>query len=203
LTVIIEFCAQGVPDCLELKPAFTIRGKPMVHPINGENFVSAGGLPFVRGGYFMSLPVDTDSAGADLSRFDDDWAKASVTPDEMYTDIPDGSYDAVIEEARLTETGSTGRPMVTWKLRIRGPQAVNRVLTKNRVVTENTLAYLREDLDKCGLHVSRLSELPARLGELVDRPIGLDKRTKDGRANFYFRRPSNRTSPVTLDDVPF
>jgi len=151
----------------------------------------------------MSLPVDSDTAIADLTRFDDDWAKTTVSADEMYSDIPDGTYDAVIEEARLTETSSTGRPMVTWKLRIQGPQAVNRVLTKNRVITENTLAYLKDDLDRCGLKIARLSELPARLGELVDRPIGVDKRTKDGRTNLYFRWAPNRNNPVTLDDVPF
>jgi hypothetical protein len=38
-----------------------------------------------------------------------------------------------------------------------------------------------------------LSELPARLGELVGRPIGIEKRTKDGRAN----------QGITDDDVPF
>jgi hypothetical protein len=77
---------------------------------------------------------------------------------------------------------------------------VNRVVTKNRVITENTLGYLREDLEKCGLQVSRLSELPARLGELVDRPIGLEKRTKDGRANFYFRWGANRASQNGLSE---
>jgi Protein of unknown function (DUF669) len=152
----------------------------------------------------MSLPTDSDFAVPDLTRFDNDWAKSSASPDEMYGDIPDGSYDAVIEEARLTETNSTGRPMVIWKLRIRGPQAVNRVLTKNRVITEKTLSFLKEDLEKCGLRVSRLSELPARLGELTDHPIVVDKRTKDGRTDFYFRWPSNRINgSVTLDDVPF
>ncbi len=80
----------------------------------------------------MSLPTDSDSP-VDLARFDDDWAKATLSADEMYRDVPDGTYDAVIEEARLTETSSTGRPMVTGKLRIHGPQALNRVLTKNRV----------------------------------------------------------------------
>jgi hypothetical protein len=81
---------------------------------------------------------------------------------------------------------------------------VNRVVTKSRVITENTLGYLREDLEKCRLQVSRLSELPARLGELVDRPVGLEKRTKDGRTNFYFRWAANRTSHNGLgDDVPF
>jgi hypothetical protein len=122
----------------------------------------------------------------------------------MYSDIPDGTYDAVIEDAHLTETVSTGRPMVIWKLRIQGPQAVNRLVTKNRVITENTLGILREDLEKCRVQVSDLSELPARLVELVDRPIGLEKRTKDGRSNFYFRWGTNRTSQTGLsDDIPF
>jgi hypothetical protein len=122
----------------------------------------------------------------------------------MCGDIPDGTYDAVIEDARVTETTSTGRPIVIWKLRIQGPQAVNRVVTKNRVITENTLGYLREDLEKCRLQVSRLSELPARLGELVDRPVCVEKRTKDGKTNFYFRWTSNRSSHNGLgDDVPF
>jgi hypothetical protein len=151
----------------------------------------------------MSLPIASDAPATDLARFDDEWAKTSVSAEEMYSDIPDGSYDAVIEGARVTETTSTARPMVIWKLRIRGPQAVNRVVTKNRVITENTLGYLREDLEKCGLQVSRLSELPDRLGELSDRPVGLDKRTKDGRANFYFRWGSNRASQNCPDDVPF
>jgi hypothetical protein len=152
----------------------------------------------------MLLPVDSEAPAADLARFDDEWAKTSVPSEEMYSDIPDGSYDAVIEEARLTATTSTGRPMVTWKLRIQGPQAVNRVVTKNRVITENTLGYLREELEKCRVQVTRLSELPARLGELADRPIGLEKRTKDGRTNFYFRWAANRTSQNGLsDDIPF
>jgi len=148
--------------------------------------------------------ANSEAPAADLARFDDGWAKASVPSEDMYSDMPDGSYEAVIEEARLTETVSTGRPMVTWKLRIQGPQAVNRLVTKNRVITENTLGYLREELDKCRVQVSRLSELPARLGELADRPIGLEKRTKDGKSNFYFRWGANRTSQTGLsDDIPF
>jgi hypothetical protein len=121
----------------------------------------------------------------------------------MYSDIPDGIYDAVIEDARVSETISTGRPMVVWKLRIKGPQAANKVVTKNHVITENTLSFLREDLEKCRIQVSRLSELPARLAGLVDHPITIAKRTKDGRASFYFRWESNRTGQIGPDDIPF
>jgi hypothetical protein len=152
----------------------------------------------------MALPAQSDPTVGDLARFDEDWTKAAAPSDGSHPDVPDGIYDAVIEDAQVTETVSTGRPIVIWKLRIRGPQAADRVVTKNRVITENTLQYLREDLDKCRLAVSRLSELPARLGELVGRPIGIEKRTKDGRANIYFRRQANRTNQgITDDDVPF
>jgi hypothetical protein len=129
--------------------------------------------------------------------------KASTSSDEMYSDIPDGTYDCVIEDARVTETTSTGRPLVIWKLRIKGPQAVNRVVTKNRVITENTLAFLKEDLEKCRIHISRLAELPACLAGLVDHPIGVEKRTKEGRTNFYFRWGSRGNNQISLDDVPF
>jgi hypothetical protein len=152
----------------------------------------------------MALPTQSDPPVGDLARFDEEWTKTTASSDDLYPDIPDGTYDAVIEDARVTETASTNRPVVVWKLRIRGPQAVNRVVTKNRVITENTLPYLREDLEKCRLAVSRLSELPARLSELADRPIGIEKRTKDGRTNIYFRWQPNRNSQgVTDDDIPF
>ena len=113
----------------------------------------------------MPLPIESAAPAADLARFDAEWTKTPVQSEDLYSDIPDGSYDAVIEGARVTETTSSARPVVIWKLRIHGPQAVNRVVTKNRVITDNTLGYLREDLEKCGLQISRLSELPARLGE--------------------------------------
>jgi hypothetical protein len=140
---------------------------------------------------------------AELARFEDEWTKTVSPSDEMYSDIPDGIYDAVIEDARVSETISTGRPVVVWKLRIKGPQAVNRVVTKNHVITENTPSFLKEDLEKCRVQVSRLSELPDRLAGLVDHPISIAKRTKDGRANFYFRWESNRSGHIGTDDIPF
>jgi hypothetical protein len=149
----------------------------------------------------MSLTTYSEAPAADLARLDNEWAKASVPSAEMYSDIPDGSYEAVIEDAHLTETTSTGRPMVVWKLRIQGPQAVDRVVTKSRVITENTLGYLKEELEKCRLQVSSLSELPARLGELVNRPIGLQKLTKDGKASFYFRWAHNRAGQGNPSDL--
>lgn len=153
----------------------------------------------------MAQTTVNEAQAAALARFDDEWTKTSVSSNDVYGDIPDGPYQAVIEEARVTETVSSGRQMVVWKLRIQAGPHANRVVTQTRVITENTIAWLKEDLEKCGLKVASLSELPARLGELVDRPIALEKRTKDGRANFYFRWAdrTNRTGQTNLDDIPF
>ena len=71
-------------------------------------------------------------AAADLHQFDEVWSKASVSIDDHYADIPDGNYEVLIEEARVTTTASTGRPMVVWTLRIQGPVAANRTLPKTR-----------------------------------------------------------------------
>jgi hypothetical protein len=79
-------------------------------------------------------------------------------------------------------------------------------VTKNRVITENTIVYLKEELEKCQLKVSSLSQLPAHLGKLAGRPIGVEKRTKDGQVNFYFRwadRADQAASQNSLDDIPF
>lgn len=151
----------------------------------------------------MASQNEIDGWAPDLERFDEEWKKTSTSSDEMYSDIPDGIYDGIIEGAAISETTSTGRPSVIWKLRIKGPQAANRLITKNRVITENTLPYLKEDLEKCRIQVARLSELPSRLSELVDRPVRFEKSTKNGRTNIYFRRESVRISHDSLDDIPF
>jgi hypothetical protein len=150
----------------------------------------------------MAQPTGSEAQAAALARFDDEWTKTSVSSNDVYSDIPDGPYDAVIEEASLSETASTGRQMVTWKLRIQAPQGP-RVVTQTRVITENTIAWLKEDLEKCRLSVSSPSQLPARLGELAGRPISVEKRTKDGRTNFYFRWASRAAGENGMDDIPF
>jgi len=152
----------------------------------------------------MAARTDSDALATDLARFEDQWTKTAVSSGDQYSDMPDGTYDAIIEEARLTETTSTGRPVVIWRMRIQGPQEVNRLVTKSQVITENTLGMLKDALEKCHIQVSRLSELPAKLAELTDRPIGLDKRTKDGRSNFFFRWTTSQSKKVDLDDdIPF
>ena len=151
----------------------------------------------------MPLHDTPGTAATDLRQFDEAWPKPPVGRDDRYTDIPDGKYEALIEEARLTTTASTGRPMVVWTLRIQGPVAANRTLPKTCVITEKSVAWLKEDLGKCGLNLERLSELPQRIHEIEGQVLPVEKRTKDGRMNVYFRRRDRRPGPPVGDELTF
>ena len=145
--------------------------------------------------------LDDEVRATDLKAFDTEWAKTAIS-NEPHSDIPDGIYDTVIEDARVTRTATTGKAAVVWTLRIQGSAAANRTVTKSRVITQNTLPFLREDLEKCHLSVSRVSDLPERLKELAGKTIAIDKRTKDGWVNIYFRWDSERGGTEPLD-IPF
>lgn len=154
----------------------------------------------------------------DLSRFDEDYARAATQRRDaapVYEDIPDGFYDACVEEVQLGQTASTGNPMIVWKLRIRGPECEGKALTKVRVITDKTLAYVKQDLERLELHLDRLSDLPARAEEMIDREVRICKRTNPQRqwTDVFFvsgrREPSSegrgpgRWATGTDDDLPF
>jgi hypothetical protein len=71
------------------------------------------------------------------------------------------------------------------------------------VITDKTLAWVKEDLQKCGIVLGKLSELPNHLDKMVGLEIGILKKTKDGRSNVYFLwRGPNRNS-ASDETVPF
>lgn len=156
----------------------------------------------------------------DLSEYDTEFQRASSqgSRDSYQDEIPDGFYDVRVEDVSLTRVQSTGNPMVVWRLRILGPQLAGRTLTKVRVITHNTAGILKDDLLKLGLEISTLREFNSRIGEMVDRRIGILKRTQPERrwAEVYFVRPRAESAPrqsapnptgagaVELDDdLPF
>jgi len=146
----------------------------------------------------------TTEKSSSLRKLDDQWGKtARRTLEDRYAGLPDGDYEATIEEVRLSETASTQRPVVIWTLRIDGPQGAGRVVHKTRVITEKTLTYLKEDLEKCGLSLDRLSELEASLPELIGRAVAFRKVTRPNGSDIYFSwsRPKAELAPD--DDLPF
>lgn len=132
----------------------------------------------------MNYNSSDPETGIDLSVYDEEYSRATApqaSQSPAVDDIPDGAYDACIEDVHLSRTATTGNPMVLWKLRILGPQCQGRPLTKVRVITAKTLGLLKRDLERLDVHLERLSELPARAGEMLDRSVRIFKKTNPER----------------------
>jgi len=56
------------------------------------------------------------------------------------------------------------------------------------MASKENLKWLKTDLHTCGLVIEKLSELPARLGDLLDVTLEITKRTKGESENIYFNR---------------
>ncbi len=150
----------------------------------------------------------------DLSEYDAEFQRASsqAPRDSYQEELPDGFYDARVEDVTLNRVQSTGNPMVIWRLRILGPQHRGSAISKVRIITQKTVGFLRDDLRKLGMELSSLKELSARMDEMVNRPIGIMKRTQQDRrwTDVHFVRPRNEAAPqksqadvVIEDDLPF
>jgi len=145
------------------------------------------------------MTQDYDTTGMsdlDLAQFDDDFSEAPVEERE-FEDIPDGKYQVNVEKVELTRAQSSGNPMLKWTLKILGPRFAGRLLWRNSVMaSKENLKWLKTDLHTCGLDIEKLSDLPARLGDLLDVKLEVTKRTKGESENIYFNRR------ILVDDLP-
>jgi hypothetical protein len=141
----------------------------------------------------------TDDAPIDLARFDEAFQRVATTQGESGQElIPDGYYDTLAEEVRMTTTTRTGSPMVIWKLRIVSGDFQGRTLNKMRVITEKTLQFLKDDLEQCGVRLERLSDLSLHLDEMFGLKINVMKKTKGQWTDIYFvkvEKPEADTMP--------
>ncbi len=137
----------------------------------------------------MSHEYDSTGMGdLDLAQFDDDYASAPVEERE-FEDVPDGKYQVKVEKVELTKAQSSGNPMLKWTLKILGPRCAGRLLWRNSVMaSKENLKWLKTDLHTCGVDLEKLSELPSRLGDLLDVTLEVTKRTKGDSENIYFNR---------------
>lgn len=127
------------------------------------------------------------SAPADLSAFDDDYAEAEA-PD--FEEVPDGKYQVHVHGVRLGES-QKGDPMVKWDLIVLSGQYEGRHIFKNAVITHASLPFVKGDLKTLGLELPKFSELPNHLESLLDLTLEVTKRTKGDYTNVYFNRRLN------------
>lgn len=131
-----------------------------------------------------SMPSGTMPEQVDLTEFDNDYAAAEPLTN---SEIPDGKYEVRMQDARLGRS-QKGDPMLTFDMVVLSGPHANRHVFKNSVITQASLPVVKSELERLGLDLQRLSELPSRLGELVGMTLKITKRTKDEYANVYFNK---------------
>lgn len=146
--------------------------------------------------------MNTQTPAVDLTQFDRIYEAVDTGRPSFEDTIPDGEYRVVVEQADLTRTRTSGSSMLVWKFRILDGAQCGRMLFKNRVITERTIPWLKEELIKCGLKLERLSELPQRITDLPGKELRILKRTRDGNTNVYIQWAGPR-AVESDEDLPF
>jgi len=143
----------------------------------------------------------------DLSRFNSLYKTESSSDAAPVTHtVPDGRYEVVVAEASLTKSQRTGNPMIRYVLRITGSTFRDRILRKHSAITENTIRFVRKELDACGMRLERFDDLKNRIHELEGLELEIVKVTKGEDSNIYFNRTLTARSQadgVADDDLPF
>jgi hypothetical protein len=157
------------------------------------------------GHYHIGTLMNSNTASSNLSKFDELYSAATVAEGPPFSsDIPDGEYVTVVEDATLTN-GSTSTPTIVWTFRIRGGSYSDRLLRKVRPITERTVAWVKEDFMKCGLKLDAFSDLPSRIEELHGVCVPVVKRTRDGNDfGVHIQWPSTGTTRSRSgEEIPY
>lgn len=143
----------------------------------------------------------------DLRPYDEAYANEVVSEQEPWNSIPDGRYEVRVDRVELTQSKSSGNPMLKWTLRILGATFQNRLLWKYRAITDNTLKYVKQDLCVCGLELPQFSALPSHLSALAGLELEITKISRGEDSNIIFNRRLGSVDQgdggVCDDDIPF
>jgi len=126
----------------------------------------------------------------DLAQYDDDFAEAPVEEKE-FEEPPDGKYQVLVDKVEMARAKQSGAPMLKWQLKIIGPRCAGRYLFRNNMIASpENVKWLKNDLATCGVDVGglKLSDLPNRLGELLDVQLEVQKKTNGEYTNVYLNR---------------
>ena len=145
-----------------------------------------------------------DNSGVDLSAFDDDFSSAEAP---SFDEVPDGKYQARIDEVRL-DRSQKGDPMIKWDLIVIAGSQTGRHIFKNSVITPAALPFVKGDLKTVGLELAKFSDLARRLEELLDVTLEVTKRTRGEYSNVYFNKRINiagngAAKQPASDEIPF
>ena len=132
----------------------------------------------------------------ELSGFDGDYANA-----EPPRSTPDGTYTVTVDDVTLRHArkDGSGDLCLAWKLAVvGGAYNGNTIYHRNRIADEQSVWFLKADLEKVGLIITgKLSEeLPAKITDLLDKKL-LVLLARDKTGKYQNVRILEGPAPVT------
>jgi hypothetical protein len=124
----------------------------------------------------------------DLSRFEPAFRAAKAETKTPLSSVPDGIYHVALEDLALGASQTSGNPSLKWVLRIQGPTQKGRLLYKWNGISERSIPYLVDELERCGVMLARISELEQHLPNMIGLELEVAKKTKGERSNVYINK---------------
>ena len=104
--------------------------------------------------------------------------KSEVATFNRFAPIPDGKYNAKVEEARLEENKYTGEPQVTWKFQVIEGEYQGRYSYKSLQIDENKVSWLKQDFLKLGVGINSAGDIEEALEKVLDKCVEIALVTK-------------------------
>lgn len=142
---------------------------------------------------------DGNGADIDLSAFDDDFEAAEAP---SFDEVPDGKYQSRVDRMMLVRSQNDD-PMIKWEFVILSGAHESRHIFKNSVISRKALPYVKKDLATVGLELGKLSDLPGRLQEALDKTVELTVRTKGEFTNVYINKLIELPDGADSSGVPW
>jgi len=117
-----------------------------------------------------------------------------------HTDVPDGDYEAVIEEFDITKSRKTGEPLLIWTFRIATGPCAGKTLKKFRILKDAWANWIREEIDNCGIQLDDVYHIHQHAPKLIGKPVRIARRTRNQFANIYITSPRARQARETREE---
>lgn len=104
--------------------------------------------------------------------------------------LPDGLYQAIVEDAEMARGGRPGHYVVTYNLRVLGPSCAGQRIEKTSLIHEKSLGQARRELAACGLELEQLSDLQDQLLEVIDAELDIRVLNSGGEMEVRFLKPT-------------
>ena len=110
-------------------------------------------------------------------------ASANVKVDD-YSQVPDGTYEAIIYGVEFTESKTSGNLMFAWEFIYTDEDYANKHEWKYTVLNKpENMKRLTTDLEKFGIECDSIEHIKGQLEHLLDVPVTLTIKSSQSKTN--------------------